>query len=111
LDPEYKCSIIPINGRSYVVSNYQYNHLLDRLNSKLVYIDKDIPSFFIENNYFSTRAGSAETVREFSFIGHRNIEDKTDNLARGIYCGMIGCDKKVDDSTLYTVKLKHDDKL
>lgn len=108
LHKNYKCLLEKVfNNRHYQATNYTLNN--EKINSKLVFIDEDIPSFYIGNNYYSTRAGNAESVKEFSFIG-ASASSKTNDLVRGISCPIVGVEKLLSPSSIYTVKLEHDEK-
>lgn len=109
LQEEYKCSVENSSGiRKLNITSYEPT-INTNINSSLVYIEKDIPSFYINNHYFSTRAGNAESVRELSFLDKRDLTYDTNNLLRGIYCPIIGCNKYLNPSSMFTVKNKVDD--
>lgn len=109
LQEEYKCSL-ENSSQSRKLNITSYESVINtNINSSLVYIEKDIPSFYINNHYFSTRAGNAESVIELSFLGNRILSEKTDNLLRGIYCPIVGCNKYLNPSRIFTVKNKVDD--
>lgn len=109
LQEEYKCTLEHSSGvRKLNITSYTPT-VNTNINSSLVYIEKDIPSFYINNHYFSTRAGNAETVRELSFLGTRELDGKTDKVLRGVYCPIIGCNKYLNPSRIFTVKNKVDD--
>lgn len=109
LQEEYKCSL-ENSSQSRKLNITSYESVINtNTNSSLVYIEKDIPSFYINNHYFSTRAGNAESVIELSFLGNRILNEKTDNLLRGIYCPIVGCNKYLNPSRIFTVKNKVDD--
>jgi hypothetical protein len=79
------------------------------LNASLVYIEKETPSFYIDDKYFSTRAGSAELIRDIEFFGGSSNKDAgNDQIIRGNFCPIIGTDKKLNPSTIYTIKNKID---
>ena len=109
LQEEYECTIEHSSGaRKLNITSYRpINN--SNINSSLVYIEKDIPSFYINNHYFSTRAGNAESVRELSFLGTRELDGKTDKVLRGVYCPIIGCNKYLNPSRIFTIKNKVDD--
>lgn len=109
LQEEYECTLEHSSGiRKLNITSYTPTKN-DNINSSLVYIEKDIPSFYINNHYFSTRAGNAESVRELSFLGTRELDGGTDKVLRGIYCPIIGCNKYLNPSRIFTVKNKVDD--
>lgn len=109
LQEEYECTLEHSSGiRKLNITSYTPTKN-DNINSSLVYIEKDIPSFYINNHYFSTRAGNAESVRELSFLGTRELDGETDKVLRGIYCPIIGCNKYLNPSRIFTVKNKVDD--
>lgn len=103
LEEDYNCTLEGSPGRRlYEISSYEK---ADRqLNASLVYIEKEIPSFYIEEKYFATKAGAAESVREIEFLESRNTDEICDKLLRGNYCPIIGTNKKLNPSTIYTVK-------
>lgn len=103
LEEDYTCTLEGSPGRRlYEISSYEK---ADRqLNASLVYIEKEIPSFYIEEKYFSTKAGAAESVREIEFLESRNTDENYDKVLRGNYCPIIGTNKKLNPSTIYTIK-------
>lgn len=108
LQEEYKCSVENSSGiRKLNITSYEPT-VNTNINSSLVYIEKDIPSFYINNHYFSTRAGNVESVRELSFLNNRDFTKDANNLLRGIYCPIIGCNKYLNPSSIFTVKNKVD---
>lgn len=109
LQEEYECTLEHSSGvRKLNITSYTPIANAN-INSSLVYIEKDIPSFYINNHYFSTRAGNAESVRELSFLDTRELDGETDKVLRGIYCPIIGCNKYLNPSRIFTVKNKVDD--
>lgn len=109
LQEEYECTLEHSSGiRKLNITSYTPTANAN-INSSLVYIEKDIPSFYINNHYFSTRAGNAESVRELSFLNTRKLDENTDNVLRGVYCPIIGCNKYLNPSRIFTVKNKVDD--
>lgn len=105
LEADYKCSLEGNSGRRlYNITSYEKENL-PLFNSSLVYIEKETPSFYIDNKYFSTKSGSAETVREIEFLGGADKSKHTeDRIIRGNYCPIIGTNSKLSPSTIYTVK-------
>jgi hypothetical protein len=110
LEEEYSCTL---EGKSemrlYDISSY--TPVNNKLVSSLVYIDKEIPSFYIDGKYFSTKAGSAESIREVEFFNGSSNKDSTEvNIIRGNYCPIIGSNKKLNPSSIYTIKTKIENK-
>lgn len=106
LQEEYQCTLEG-NTRERIYNITSYIPNTAKLTSSLAYIEKDIPAFYIDDKYFSTRAGAAESVREIEFLGGASKYDKTeDNILRGVYCPIIGSGSKLMPSTIYTVKNK-----
>lgn len=104
LDGDYTCKIeSSSNSRLYSINTYELAD--DKRETSLVFINENIPSFWIEGKYFSTRAGNAESVSEFAFLGSTGLAEKEDdNLIRGIYSPMVGSNILLKPSTIYTVK-------
>lgn len=103
LEEDYNCTLEGSPGRRlYEITSYEKGNR--ELNASLVYIEKEIPSFYIEEKYFSTKAGAAESVREIEFLESRNNDKEYDKLLRGNYCPIIGTNKKLNPSTIYTIK-------
>lgn len=57
---------------------------------KLTMIDGGMPTKYSGTKYFSSRAGIAEELSQFSFIGVENKTKSARNLVRGVYTGYIG---------------------
>ena len=94
------------DSRRYNIINYSKEDL-ENVESKLVYINENIPSFVVNDKYYSTRAGNAENVLEFSFLREDDLENQfADNIVRGVYAPIIGCDKLLKKSSIYTIQIK-----
>ena len=103
LEEDYNCTLEGSPGRRlYNISSYKKGNR--KLDASLVYIEKELPSFYIEEKYFATKAGAAESVREIEFLESRNTDEGCDKLLRGNYCPIIGTNKKLNPSTIYTIK-------
>ena len=93
------------DSRRYNIINYSKGDL-ENVESKLVYINEDIPSYVVNDKYYSTRAGNAENVLEFSFLKNDNLTDTDAPIVRGVYAPIIGCDKLLKKSSIYTIQMK-----
>lgn len=108
LEEDYICSLEGNSkNRKYDVTSYEKSNR--HVNASLVYVEKETPSFYINDKYFSTRAGSAELIRDIEFFGGSSNKDAdNENIIRGNFCPIIGTDKKLNPSTIYTIKNKID---
>lgn len=81
--------------------------------SNLVYINENVPSFYIGDFYFSTKVGNEHSVRDLAFIGDNGINDGSfGSHIRGTTCPIIGTNKSITDkdpSKLYTIQLNYND--
>ena len=96
--------------RHYTLS-YNNNDLWNTYRvSQCVYVNSDVPYKYVNGYGFSTRAGSAESVKEFGFlnIGEGDIHSKDNyDLVRGIYSPYIGVCGNLDPCALYNVKINN----
>ena len=67
------------------------------------YINEAVPSKVIDDVAFSTRAGMAEDVREFSFLIKDDYDKENQNLVRGIYCPFVAVVQNLNPNKIYTV--------
>lgn len=67
------------------------------------YINEGVPSKVIDDVAFSTRAGMAEDVREFSFLIKDDYSKENQNLVRGIYCPFVATIQNLNPNKIYTV--------
>lgn len=75
--------------------------------SKLIYIDTDIPLKYVDDYGFSTRAGSAEDVKDFRFFSSKNYEKNNNNIVRGVYCPFVGTNQDLKDNAIYTIRVNN----
>lgn len=93
-------------SRIYKITTYNKDVEDDEeKNSFLVFIDKDIPSFYLYEKYFSTRSGTPYSVKDFAFLEEVSEESKYDKLIRGIFCPIIGSSETLGASSIYSIKL------
>ena len=107
-----------IYGNGNVSSNnrvfgFSFNDSIsdDFRSSKCIFVNSNTPYKYVEGYGFSSKAGSAESVKEFSFFGNNSDEIKKDkdsyNLVRGIYAPYIGVCSNLEDNALYNIKISN----
>lgn len=104
----YKEGDLKQDGRMFSVD--YANKDLPNLDYKgtAIYVGSDIPMKYVNDFGYSTRAGSQEDVKQFSFFNVRNLDDgKNTNLVRGIYCPFIGVNQNLHNNTIYNIRLKN----
>ena len=107
---EYDCEIKKSTGhRGFKISKYNKINTSNNFNCSLIYVPENTPSLYINNFYFSTRAGNAESAKEFSFLFEKKLDEDNSNILRGVYNAFIGTNKKLNNSSIYTVKNKIDE--
>lgn len=98
-----------ITGRSYYsqAENDTTICTLNNIQGKLIYVPTDTPLKYVDDYGFSTRAGSAEDVKDFRFFSSKNYEKKNNNLVRGVYCPFVGTNQSLDDNSIYTIHVNN----
>lgn len=76
-------------------------------NTKILYVNTDIPLKYVDNYGYCTRAGSAEDVKDFKFFADKNYNKSNQNLIRGTYCSFLGTNSNLLDNTLYNIKISN----
>lgn len=92
--------------RMFWLKNYKKpssSNLISSTNA--IYVNEDVPIRGTKGSYFSTRAGSSEAVKEFSYIDNRNTEKDATNLIRGIYTPFVGLSSTVEPNCIYNIKV------
>lgn len=74
--------------------------------SQAIFVNSDIPAKVINDLCFSTRAGSAEDIKQFGFFGDKDYDEKSNKYVRGIYCPFIGTNTVLTDNSIYNIKQK-----
>lgn len=80
---------------------------LNNIQGKLIYVPTDTPLKYVDDYGFSTRAGSAEDIKDFRFFSSKNYEKKNNNLVRGVYCPFVGTNQSLDDNSIYTIRVNN----
>lgn len=114
-----ECKELKQNKRNFTV---KFDHVTNSSSAHpCVFVGSDTPYKHVNGYGFSTRAGVAETVKEFGFFGKKwseytttnddkdpNHEERTSNLkVRGIYSPIIGVCGNIQDNALYNVKIQN----
>lgn len=86
-------------NKTFDVANYY--------KAKLLYVGDDIPLKFIDQKGFSTRAGSAEDVSQFSFIESKTYTGDNRKLVRGNYCPFLATNGQLDDNCIYNIRISN----
>ena len=80
--------------------------------SPCIYIDEDVPYKFVQDFGFSTRAGTAESVKSFAYFGKNKIDIPTvrkdsleSDIVRGIYSSYIGVCGGLEDNSIYSIRV------
>lgn len=72
---------------------------------KLTLIEDSMPTKYSGTKYFSSRAGVAEEVKRFSFIGDQDKTSKATNLVRGSYTGYVGMEGLNTSGGIYDIHI------
>ena len=76
--------------------------------TKCIYINSDIPYKYVDGFGFSSRAGSAETVRSFAFFGETSddkYKKEFKQLIRGVYAPYIAACSNLKNNVIYNIKI------
>ena len=74
--------------------------------SQAIFVNSDVPAKVVNDLCFSTRAGSAEDIKQFGFFGDRDYDETSNKYVRGIYCPFIGTNTVLTDNSIYNIKQK-----
>ena len=98
------------NGRIFTI-NFDVPETITKRFAKCIYVNSDVPYKYVEGFGFSSKAGSAEDVKAFSFYGNDSMDAKIkkDNydLIRGVYAPYVGVCTNLDDNALYNIKISN----
>jgi hypothetical protein len=87
------------------------SELTTNSSAKCIYMNEDVPYKYVDGYGFSSKAGSAESVKEFGFFGKNDEDDKKNpknyNLIRGIFSPYIAVCANLDNNSLYSVKISN----
>lgn len=72
-------------------------------NVKLTLIEDNMPTKYSGTKYFSSRAGIAEEVKRFNFIGDQDKTASARNIVRGVYTGYVGMEGLNTDGGIYDI--------
>ena len=114
LQRTHKNGILKQNGRKFTPS-FEGDIDNSYVSQQCVFVNSDVPYKYVNGFGFRTRAGSAETVREFAFFGKDvsdynpdSTDERNSNLkVRGIYAPFIGVCGNIDDNAIYNVKIQN----
>lgn len=73
--------------------------------SNCVFVNEDVPIKFMDSYGFSTRAGSQEDVKQFSFFSEKNYSGNNRNLLRGIWSSYLGTNTVLPSNTIVDIKV------
>lgn len=99
-----------INNRQYYFTNTEsVNTSIAQVSNKLgvIFVGSDIPIKYINGYGYSTRAGNAEEVKQFSFFGNKDYNKTNRQLIRGIFCPILGVQGTLQDSYIYNIKIQN----
>lgn len=99
-----------INNRHFGLM-FNDSELTTNSSAKCIYMNEDVSYKYVDGYGFSSKAGSAESVKEFGFFGKNDEDDKKNpknyNLIRGIYSPYIAVCANLDNNSLYSVKISN----
>jgi hypothetical protein len=101
------------NGRKYSVHFENNDTEHSYISQQCVFVNSDVPYKYVNGFGFSTRAGSANSTKEFSFFGkelleYSNEDERTSNAkVRGIYSPFIGVCGNIEDNSIYNLKIQN----
>lgn len=95
--------------RSYYMSykDTQETPNVNNIQSKLIYVPADTPLKYVDDYGFSTRAGSAEDVKDFRFFDSKDYDKDNNKIVRGVYCPFIGTNQNLTDNAIYTIRVSN----
>lgn len=77
--------------------------------ASLIYIDPEIPQKIHKDKGFSTKAGMQEDLKYSAPFELSDTTSKDAKLVRGIFTGFIGTTQKLNDGSIYNVRIKNYD--
>ncbi len=109
------------DSRQFYTKPNNNSLLVNTQESNLLFVPGDIPSKYLNGNKFSTRAGNAESISEFSLLGVKQSAYDFRGIIRGIFTPFIGINNSfvgtatydirktnIDDETLFTIRCNND---
>ncbi len=78
--------------------------------SGLTFIPSNTALSYVNDKGYSTKIGSSEEVRQFSFFGKTDGEETSNTdwrITRGLYCPFVGVENILSPSSIYNVKIKN----
>ena len=97
------------NDRRFSLS-FKINDSMTYRSAKCVFMNSDVPYKYVDGFGFSTRAGSAESSKSFSFFGEssdKKYEKDFRKLARGIYAPYIAVCANLENNAIYNIKTEN----
>ena len=99
--------IMKNNSRLYYLDDYSFINTDNVNKSSTIFVDEDVPLKYVNNHGFSTRAGTPEDVKQFSFFKDRNFAKKNNSLLRGVFCPFLGLTSNIEDNCIYNVRVQN----
>ena len=97
------------NDRRFSLS-FKTNDSMTYRSAKCVFMNSDVPYKYVDGFGFSSRAGSAESSKTFSFFGEgsdKKYEKENRKLARGIYAPYIAVCTNLENNAIYNIKTEN----
>ena len=97
------------NDRRFSLS-FKTNNAMTYRSAKCVFMNSDVPYKYVDGFGFSSRAGSAESSKTFSFFGessNKKYEKENRKLARGIYSPYVAVCANLEDNAIYNIKTEN----
>lgn len=97
------------NDRRFSLS-FKDNNSMTYRSAKCVFMNSDVPYKYVDGFGFSSRAGSAESTKTFSFFGDssdKKYEKENRKLARGIYSPYIAVCANLENNAIYNIKTEN----
>lgn len=103
----FDCSNFKQLNRYYYNNNYSPVTDSASTTTSLIYVPSDTPLKYMNSLGFSTRAGSAEDVKQFAFLGGRNFSKDNTNLIRGVFCPFLGTGVRLQTNSIYNIRISN----
>ena len=97
------------NDRRFSLS-FKENDSMTYRSAKCIFMNSDVPYKYVDGFGFSSRAGSAESSKTFSFFGEssdKKYDREFRKLARGIYSPYIAVCANLENNAIYNIKTEN----
>ena len=97
------------NDRRFSLT-FKDNNSMTYRSAKCVFMNSDVPYKYVDGFGFSSRAGSAESSKTFSFFGEtsdKKYDKEFRKLARGIYSPYIAVCANLENNAIYNIKTEN----